>query len=104
MPVTACRSLLAWRITSSHARMTSKCSRSTSRRSMEHGIWLNRRHRGSDDIGYALSPVSDSAEGATNGIDLVRAREDDLRHHDGDPPRPLRHTRCTVHGPGGAVG
>src|SRR6266550_9221983 len=29
---------------------------------MEHGIWPNRRRPGSDDIGYALSPLGDSAE------------------------------------------
>src|SRR5690242_19068959 len=104
MPVTACRSLLASRITSSHARMTSKCLRSTSRQSMEHGIWLNRRHGGSDDIVYALSPMSDQAEGATNGISFVRAGGEGLRHHEGDPRRRLRYSRRRVHGPGGALG
>ena len=46
---------------------------------MEHGISPNRPHPGSDDIGCALSPMSDSAEGATDGISFVREGGEGLR-------------------------
>ena len=63
---------------------------------MEHGISLNRRHLGSDDIGYALSPMSDSAEGATNGISATLIGRVWMRGFDGGAVVAVRRRRPTA--------